>query len=75
MITIYGRANCPWCDKAKQLATDNQLQYQYIDYVKEGLTADELRAIAKHDVKTVPVVLVKGKYIGGYEELAKFTHK
>ena len=73
-ITIYGRENCSWCSKAKDLAS-NLLQsqavdnYEYIDYQKENLSADELSKIAGTQVKTVPIILLDGEYIGGYKEL------
>ena len=46
-VTIYGKEKCSWCSKAKDLAS-NLLQsqavdnYEYIDYQKENLSADEL---------------------------------
>lgn len=73
-VTIYGRENCSWCSKAKDLAS-NLLQsqavdnYEYIDYQKENLSADELSKIAGTQVKTVPIILLDGNYIGGYTEL------
>ena len=73
-ITIYGRENCSWCSKAKDLAS-NLLQsqtidsYEYIDYQKENMSAKDLSEIAGTQVKTVPIILIDGKYIGGYKEL------
>lgn len=73
-ITIYGRENCSWCSKAKDLASkllQSQVvdNYEYIDYQKENLSADDLFKITGTEVKTVPIVLLDGKYIGGYKEL------
>ena len=73
-VTIYGRENCSWCSKAIGLAS-NLLQsqavgsYEYIDYQKENLSVDELSKIAGTQVKTVPIILLDGNYIGGYTEL------
>lgn len=73
-ITIYGRENCSWCSKAKDLAS-NLLQnqtidsYEYIDYQKENMSVKDLSEIAGTQVKTVPIILIDGEYIGGYKEL------
>ena len=29
MIEIYGKTNCPYCDKAKALATREGLEFKY----------------------------------------------
>ena len=73
-VTIYGREKCSWCSKAKDLAS-NLLQsqvvdnYEYIDYQKENMSANDLSEIAGTQVKTVPVILLDGNYIGGYKQL------
>ena len=73
-VTIYGREKCSWCSKAKNLV-DKLFQsqtidsYEYIDYQKENLSTDELSKIAGTQVKTVPIILLDGNYIGGYTEL------
>lgn len=71
---IYGRENCSWCSKAKNLV-DKLLQsqtidnYEYIDYQKQNMSAKDLSEIAGTQVKTVPIILIDGEYIGGYKEL------
>lgn len=73
-VTIYGREKCSWCSKAKNLV-DKLFQsqtidsYEYIDYQKENMSAKDLSEIAGTQVKTVPIILVDGEYIGGYKEL------
>ena len=73
-VTIYGREKCSWCSKAKNLV-DKLFQsqtidsYEYIDYQKENMSANDLSEIADTQVKTVPIILIDGKYIGGYKEL------
>ena len=42
-ITIYGRKNCAWCEKAKTLAEslkkDGEIEdFIYIDYQEENLS-------------------------------------
>lgn len=73
-VTIYGREKCSWCSKAKDLA-NNLLQsqvidnYEYIDYQKENMSADDLSKIAGTQVKTVPIIFLDDNYIGGYKQL------
>lgn len=73
-VTIYGREKCSWCFKAKNLV-DKLFQsqtidsYEYIDYQKENMSAKDLSEIAGTQVKTVPIIFIDGKYIGGYKEL------
>ena len=40
MVIIYGKSNCTFCEKAKQLCIDYQLEYEYknvvqIEYLEE----------------------------------------
>jgi glutaredoxin len=65
MVTIYGHARCMWCLKAKELADQYMLKYEWLDtdnpenlkYLKEAIP----------DVKTVPQIWWNGKHLGGYE--------
>lgn len=65
---IYGKNNCRFCVKAKKLAVDYGVRYEYIDvgYI-DGL--NELRSLLP-EVKTVPQIWYDGKHIGGYNEFA-----
>ena len=73
-VTIYGREKCSWCSKAKNLV-DKLFQsqtidsYEYIDYQKENMSANDLSEIAGTQVKTVPIILLDDNYIGGYKQL------
>ena len=66
MITIYGRPNCSWCDKAKDLATSYQLKYEYRSTDSDAIL-NELK-LRLPNVKTVPQIWWYEKYIGGYED-------
>lgn len=77
IFVIYGRPNCPWCDKAKSLLQERGLTFEYHDIYEEGLV-DWIKA---QGVKTVPQIyqVNRGeglmnrawfmKWIGGYENL------
>jgi glutaredoxin len=68
MITIYGKNNCTYCQKAKQVCREYKLAFSYypIDEDDEYFTKFiELFPNAK----TVPQILWDDRWIGGYYEL------
>ncbi len=67
-IVVYGRIDCTYCDKAKDFLNQLNEEYQYIDITYWNKEQRESLK-QKFNVKTVPVVLVGGKCIGGYSEL------
>jgi len=71
---VYGKANCPFCQKAKQLLTDSGIQYEYHDVVKDSAALyrmiPEVKAIIGEKTPvTVPQIWLDGVYIGGCKEL------
>jgi glutaredoxin len=73
-IDIYGRAGCPWCDKAKAFASENNLPFDYRDFTDAPKILDELEARAEKAgfrVLTVPQIFVGETAIGGYEAFLK----
>lgn len=72
MITIYGKANCGFCTKAKDLVESRKLKYEYRDIGINQFTLDELHARAPVVVKSVPQIFIRSDYIGGYTDLIKY---
>lgn len=68
---IYGKDNCPYCNKAKHLLSSNNIQFEYLTMGKD-YTREELLELAP-DAKTVPQIWLEMDdqllYIGGYNEL------
>lgn len=60
---------CKWCLKAKELAEDYNLKYEWID-LDEDQNLNEFK-LNFPDAKTIPQITWYGNYIGGYEELVK----
>lgn len=73
MIEIYGRDDCGYCDKAKNMLTQRNISFKYIK-LKEDITIDEFREKFP-DQRTVPVVVVSGIKLGGYSELAQYLEE
>lgn len=70
-ITIYGKHNCNWCVSARELLNRYQIGYEYFT-VGEDIGVDEVLNLFPN-AKTVPIVTVNGKRIGGYEELREYV--
>lgn len=68
MITIWGRPNCGWCDRAKSLCEQYDLKYEYI--LIDG--PEKLQELHEQvpGAKTVPQIFWNGKHLGGFEQLA-----
>jgi len=70
MIQIYGKPQCPFCDKAKALCEMRGLAYEYkslgTDYTKEELLENFPGA------RTVPQIKIHGENIGGYDQLTTY---
>lgn len=68
MITIYGKKNCVWCDRAKALADTKNIQYTYLSIDETGVY-DQLKTKLP-DVRSVPQIWEDERHIGGYEAFA-----
>lgn len=70
MIEIYGKTQCPFCDKAKALCESNGHEYTYkqldVDFTREELFEQFPGA------RTFPQIRIDGENIGGYDELWKW---
>jgi len=72
MYLVIGRANCTFCEQAKELLTRQGKTYIYVDLAANG--QEESNAVwrdillSKMKVKTVPQVF---KLTGSFEDLKK----
>ena len=71
---IWGRPNCPWCDRAKEYITDWGDRYEYVELTPENM--DEFTRLFP-GMKTVPQIIHTGEFvpdfhIKGYEALLEF---
>lgn len=72
-IVIYGRQDCIYCDKAKAYLNELNAEYQYIDITFWAKPEREAFK-TKYNVKTVPVIVIDGKCVGGYNDLVQKVH-
>ena len=66
MITIYGKDNCSYCEKAKELVPD-------AEYINLNKRPDLLERLKSQGFRTVPIVYSDQMgYLGGYNELKSY---
>lgn len=67
MIEIYGKPQCPFCDKAKALCEREGKEYTY-KQLGEDFGREEMLELFP-TARTFPQIIVNGEKIGGYTEL------
>ena len=69
-VTIYSTGRCPICDKTKTLLTKWNIPYNEI---KIDQSQDAFKEMLKKtdNARTVPQILIKDKWIGGFSELTE----
>jgi len=69
-VKVYSTATCPFCDRAKACLKKWNIPYDEIrvDQDRDGLK--EMMA-ATNNARTVPQIIVEGKWIGGFTELTE----
>lgn len=68
-IKIYGKPSCPYCEKAKSLASSFG-EYEYVDIIAEGIGKEKLSEICGKEVNRVPQIFVNDILVGGYTDFA-----
>jgi len=74
MIIIYTKDYCPYCVKAKALLHKKDLDYEEIDVTNNPELIEEMLA-KSNGMKTVPQIFIKGKHIGGCDDLYKYDEE
>ena len=74
-ITIFGRAGCGYCRRAKELCEIKELNYKYIDIHEAGISKADLEKTIGKPVVTVPQVFIGQQHIGGFTELDAYFNE
>lgn len=73
MIEIWGKPQCPYCEKAKRLCESRNLKYVYkqldVDFTRDEILAEFPEA------KTFPQIKVNGTRIGGADNLVVYLEE
>ncbi|MFP6625885.1 MAG: glutaredoxin 3 [Deltaproteobacteria bacterium] len=67
-IRVYTTPACGYCRRAKQLLEQKGLDYTEIDVSRNEEALAEITALSTQ--KTFPQIMINGRVIGGYNELA-----
>lgn len=73
MIEIYGKNDCGYCIAAKELLEELKVPFNYFT-VGEDVQVGSITARFP-GVRTVPVVVVNGDWIGGYDDLKVYLEE
>lgn len=74
-VVIFGRPDCSYCVKAKQLAgilveANAIAGYRYVDIYEAEISKEDLGLIVGRPVTTVPQIVIGAnkEYVGGFTE-------
>ena len=70
---VYGTSKCVWCDNVAKDLKNADIDITKVD-VTEADNLARMKEIAGEDARTVPQVVIDGKYIGGYTETHRFLN-
>jgi glutaredoxin 3 len=70
-ITIYSKANCPYCDWAKQFLDAKKLAYDEIRIDLDIEQREKMERLSGR--RTVPQIFINDQSIGGYDDLIKLS--
>ena len=66
-VEIYTSTYCPYCVRAKQLLDSKGVDYEEVNFDKNP--DQKLEIMKKHNWRTVPIILIGGELVGGYDQL------
>ena len=70
MIQIWGKPNCPYCEKAKNTLDARQISYEYkqldVDFTREEILETFPGA------RTFPQIVINGQKVGGYDQMMSY---
>lgn len=72
-ILIYSKPSCGYCEKAKNFLRIRNIAFTESILGQDVITEDFVSMFP--DVKSVPLIIVDGVKIGGYNELVEYVGK
>ena len=66
---IYGKPNCPFCERAKSLLESKSIPYTYVDVAQDE---EARQMLVDKKFRTVPQIYHNDWHIGGYEDLLAY---
>lgn len=65
-VKVYSTPTCPWCSKAKEYLTANNIEF--VDYNVASDREKALEMVDKSGQRGVPVLDIKGNIIVGFDQ-------
>jgi glutaredoxin 3 len=72
LVTVFSTKTCGWCRRAEELLSRNAIPFEIVDVTSDRKARAEL--IERANWRTVPVIFIEGRPIGGYRELAQLLN-
>lgn len=72
-VEIYTTNYCPYCRAAKSLLDKKGQDYNEINLDRDPEKKYEI--MTELNWRTVPIILINGELVGGYDELAELERK
>lgn len=69
MISIIGKPNCKYCERAKEFCDTHEIPYEYFDMTESTEMRD---LVVNMGAETVPQIFDGFKHIGGFTELTEY---
>ena len=79
-FTVFGKENCPYCVRAKELLQSKLLEFTYRDVVEDEVAFLQMNSWVAEatgfPVRTVPQIFLDQEYIGGdNQQFADFSRQ
>lgn len=72
-VQIYSKKTCSYCQKAKELLNENNIKFEEIEINDKNKDKIYKEIDFKtNDYRSVPIIFINDKFIGGYTELKKY---
>ncbi len=69
-VTVYSRADCPICSKARAMLNKWKIDFQDIPVDQDSGLKNEFEEVT-NGASSVPQIIIDGKLIGGFSELTE----
>lgn len=66
-VLMYKKNPCPYCDRAANFFETKGIAYDVVDLTDKPEEIDRIKS--ETGWRTVPIILIDGKLIGGYTDL------
>lgn len=68
-VIVYTTSYCPYCSRAKQFLKSMGVDYKEVNVEDDEALREEMSN--KYNWQTVPMIVVNGNFIGGYDDMMR----